>query len=83
MKDTYILAVESSCDDTSIAIVKNGNECISLSISSQIDVHTKFGGVVPEIASRMHCENILFVLEDCLNKTNLKIEIKIQNQQEK
>ncbi len=74
MKDVYILAVESSCDDTSIAIVKNGNECISLSISSQIDVHTKFGGVVPEIASRMHCENILFVLEDCLNKTSLKIE---------
>ena len=74
MKDIYILAVESSCDDTSIAIIKNGHNCISLSISSQIDVHSKFGGVVPEIASRMHCENILFVLEDCLSKTNLKIE---------
>ena len=74
MKDIYILAVESSCDDTSIAIIKNGHDCISLSISSQIDVHSKFGGVVPEIASRMHCENILLVLEDCLSKTNLKIE---------
>ena len=74
MKDVYILAVESSCDDTSIAIVKNGKECIAMSISSQIDVHNKFGGVVPEIASRMHCENILYVLEDCLSQTNLKIE---------
>ena len=74
MNDVYILAVESSCDDTSIAIVKNGKECIAMSISSQIDVHNKFGGVVPEIASRMHCENILYVLEDCLSQTNLKIE---------
>ena len=74
MKDVYILAVESSCDDTSIAIVKNGKECIAMSISSQIDIHNKFGGVVPEIASRMHCENILYVLEDCLSQTTLKID---------
>lgn len=74
MNDVYILAVESSCDDTSIAIVKNGCECISLSISSQIDVHNMYGGVVPELASRMHCENILYVLEDCLKKCNITLK---------
>lgn len=72
--DVYILAIESSCDETSVAIVKNGRDVISLAIATQIDTHTKYGGVVPEIASRMHTENITYVLEEALNKANMKIE---------
>ena len=72
--DTYILAIESSCDETSMAIVKNGCEVISLSITTQMDTHAKYGGVVPEIASRMHTEAITLVLEDCLEKAGMKIE---------
>ena len=74
MKDVYILAIESSCDETSMAVVKNGSEVISLSITTQMDTHAKYGGVVPEIASRMHTEAITFVLEDCLEKAHMKIE---------
>ena len=73
MKDVYILAIETSCDETSIAIVKNGCEVVALTISTQMDTHAKFGGVVPEIASRMHTENITYVLEDVLSQTKLKI----------
>lgn len=51
-KDIYILAIETSCDETSAAVVKNGREVLSNIISSQIDIHKKFGGVVPEVASR-------------------------------
>lgn len=68
MKDTYILAIESSCDETSCAIVKNGHEDISTVILSQIDIHTNFGGVVPEIASRQHIKHITRVIEECLKK---------------
>ena len=68
MKDTYILGIESSCDETSVSIVKNGNEEIATVISSQIDIHKDFGGVVPEIASRNHVKNITLVLEECLDK---------------
>ena len=74
MKDMYILAIESSCDETSCAIVKNGEEDIATVISSQIDIHTNFGGVVPEIASRHHIKNITMVIEDTLNKANMKID---------
>ena len=73
MKDVFILAVESTCDETSIAIIKNGHECVSLTISTQMDIHAKYGGVVPEIASRMHAENITMVLEETLNKANMKV----------
>lgn len=73
MKDVYILAIETSCDETSIAIVKNGVEVVALTILTQMDTHANFGGVVPEIASRMHCENITMVLEDTLNKANMKV----------
>lgn len=73
MNDVYILAVESSCDETSIAIVKNGCDVISLSTLTQMDTHASFGGVVPEIASRMHAENITMVLEDALTKANMKV----------
>ncbi len=72
--DVYILAIESSCDETSMAIVKNGKEVISLVIASQMDTHALYGGVVPEIASRMHTEAITMVLEETLKKAQMKIE---------
>lgn len=71
MKDVYILAFESSCDETSVAIVKNGSEEIATVVLSQMDVHSYYGGVVPEIASRMHIENITLVIEECLDKANM------------
>lgn len=74
MKDTYILAIESSCDETSMSIVKNGCKEIATVISTQMDTHANYGGVVPEIASRMHIENITIVLEEVLTKANMKIE---------
>ena len=74
MNDVYILGIESSCDETSISIVKNGKEEIVTTTLSQIDIHKKFGGVVPEIASRSHAECITIVIEDCLNKANMKME---------
>ena len=74
MKDVYILGIESSCDETSISIVKNGKKEIVTTTLSQIDIHKKFGGVVPEIASRSHAECITIVIEDCLTKANMKME---------
>ena len=74
MNDVYILGIESSCDETSISIVKNGKEEIVTTTLSQIDIHKKFGGVVPEIASRSHAECITIVIEDCLSKANMKME---------
>ena len=74
MKDMYILGIESSCDETSASIVKNGVEEIATVISSQIDVHKNYGGVVPEIASRHHVKNITMVLEECLEKANMTME---------
>ena len=74
MKDIYILGIESSCDETSFSIVKNGTEEITTVISSQIDIHKNYGGVVPEIASRAHIKNITFVLEECLEKANMTME---------
>ncbi len=74
MKDVYILAIESSCDETSMAIIKNGCECISLTILSQMDIHANYGGVVPEIASRLHSENITLVLDETLKKGNFKMK---------
>lgn len=74
MKDIYILGIESSCDETSCSIVKNGTIDISTVISSQIDIHKDYGGVVPEIASRHHVKNITIVIEECLRKANMVIE---------
>lgn len=73
-KDIYILSVESSCDETSIAIIKNGKDVIALTVATQMDTHAMYGGVVPEIASRMHTESITLVLEETLKKANMKIE---------
>ena len=74
MKDTYILGIESSCDETSVSIVKNGREEIATVISSQIDIHKDFGGVVPEIASRHHVKNVTMVLEECMEKANMTMD---------
>ena len=74
MKSKIILAIESSCDETSMSIVKDGHIEIATVTLSQIDIHQLYGGVVPEIASRNHIENITIVLEECLKKANLKIE---------
>ena len=74
MKDTYILAIESSCDETSASIIKNGSIEIATVVLSQMDIHETFGGVVPEIASRNHIENITMVIEDTLNKSELTMD---------
>ncbi|MGN1341779.1 MAG: tRNA (adenosine(37)-N6)-threonylcarbamoyltransferase complex transferase subunit TsaD [Bacilli bacterium] len=74
MKEVYILAVESSCDETSMSIIKNGSEEIATVVLSQIDIHKNYGGVVPEIASRNHIENITIVLEELLSKANMTID---------
>ncbi len=74
MKDVLILGIESSCDETSVAVVKNGREVLSNIISSQIDIHTKFGGVVPEIASRNHVEAISNVTEKALKEANINLQ---------
>lgn len=71
-KDLIILGIESSCDETAVAITKNG-ELLSNVISSQIEVHKKYGGVMPEIASRLHLENIAFVLDKALNDANISL----------
>ena len=68
-----ILAIESSCDETSIAITKDG-ELVANIISTQIEIHQKYGGVMPEVASRLHLENIAIVLKEALEKANLTME---------
>ena len=74
MKETYILAIESSCDETSMSIIKDGHIEISTVVLSQMDIHKKYGGVVPEVASRNHVQNITMVLDECLEKANMKID---------
>lgn len=73
-KDVLILAIESSCDETAAAVVKNGREVLSNIISSQIDIHTRFGGVVPEIASRKHIENINYVIRQALTEAETELK---------
>ncbi|MBD1224651.1 tRNA (adenosine(37)-N6)-threonylcarbamoyltransferase complex transferase subunit TsaD [Virgibacillus halodenitrificans] len=70
-KDTFILGIETSCDETAVAIVKNGKEIISNVVASQIESHKRFGGVVPEIASRHHVEQITVVLEEAFTDAEL------------
>ena len=74
MQDIYILGIESSCDETSCSIVKNGTTEIATSTATQIAIHENFGGVVPEIASREHVKNITLVIEDCLKKADMDIK---------
>lgn len=73
-KDVIILAIESSCDETAAAVVKNGREVCSNVISSQIDLHTLYGGVVPEIASRKHVERIDQVIREALLQAGVTME---------
>ncbi len=74
MKDTLILSFESSCDETSVAVIKNGHEVISNIVLTQMDTHATYGGVVPEIASRMHIENITIVIDEALNKAGITMD---------
>ena len=73
--DTYILAIESSCDETSMSIIKNGTEEICTVTNTQIDIHKLFGGVVPEVASRSHIENITIVLDELLSRSNFNMDM--------
>ena len=73
-EDVLILAIESSCDETAAAVVKNGREVLSNVISSQIALHTLYGGVVPEIASRKHIEKINQVVQAALDEANVTLD---------
>ena len=73
-KDIVVLGIESSCDETSVAVVKNGREVLSNIIDTQIKIHEKYGGVVPEIASRNHIEAISRVAKTALEEANMKLE---------
>ena len=73
-EEVYILAIESSCDETAASVVKDGRQVLSNVISSQIDLHTLYGGVVPEIASRKHIEKINQVIESALSEAGMSLE---------
>ena len=74
MKEKIILSIESSCDETSAAVVKEGRVVLSNIIASQIDTHKKYGGVVPEVASRMHIEVIDSVVKEALSEANVDLD---------
>ena len=74
MKDIIIMGIESSCDETSVAIVKNGREVLSNVINSQIKIHEEYGGVVPEIASRCHTEVINQIMKESLKEANISLD---------
>lgn len=73
-RDIIVLGIETSCDETSIAVVKNGREILSNVVSSQIEIHTKFGGVVPEVASRNHIASINNIFEEAIKEAKIKKE---------
>ena len=73
-RDILVLGIESSCDETSISIVKNGREILSNVVATQIDIHARFGGVVPEVASRNHLLAIDSVLEEALKQADVTLE---------
>ena len=74
MKDLIVLGIESSCDETSVSVAKNGREVLSNVINSQIDIHTEYGGVVPEIASRCHTEVINQITKKALKEANCSMK---------
>lgn len=74
MKDILIMGIESSCDETSVSIVKNGREVLSNCINSQIKIHEEYGGVVPEIASRCHTEVINQIMKQSLQEANVNLD---------
>ena len=71
MKNRYILAIESSCDETSVAVLKNDKDLLSNIIASQVESHKRFGGVVPEVASRHHVEVVTLCIEDALKEAGI------------
>ncbi|CAN7580000.1 tRNA (adenosine(37)-N6)-threonylcarbamoyltransferase complex transferase subunit TsaD [Rossellomorea sp. LjRoot5] len=73
-KETLVLGIETSCDETAVAIIKNGTEIVTNIVSSQIESHKRFGGVVPEIASRHHVEQVTYVLEEALQQAGMTME---------
>lgn len=73
-KDRYILAIESSCDETSVAVLKNNSELLSNIIASQVESHKRFGGVVPEVASRHHVEVVTLCIQDALNEAGIGVQ---------
>ncbi|MFS0779976.1 tRNA (adenosine(37)-N6)-threonylcarbamoyltransferase complex transferase subunit TsaD [Neobacillus sp. 3P2-tot-E-2] len=72
-KDQWIMGIETSCDETAVAIIKNGREITANVVASQIESHKRFGGVVPEIASRHHVEQMTIVIEEALKEANLTL----------
>lgn len=74
MSESIIIAFESSCDETSVSVVKNGNEILSNVVASQVESHARFGGVVPEVASRHHVDNMLYVIDEAIQQANIAIE---------
>lgn len=74
MKDITVLAIETSCDETSVAVVRNGREVLANTISTQIPLHEQYGGVVPEIASRMHVEKINLVIKEALKTADMTLD---------
>jgi len=73
VNDVYILGIESSCDETAISVVKNGRQILSNVVNSQIPIHTLYGGVVPEIASRNHIDNISLVMEKAISDARISL----------
>ena len=73
MKDTIIMGIETSCDETSVALVKNGKYLLSNIIASQMEIHQRYGGVVPEIASRKHIEFIMITCKEALDKAKITL----------
>ena len=74
MDKSVILAIETSCDETSIAILKNGKELLANIVSTQIETHKQFGGVMPEVASRLHVENITKCIDKAMKEANIRYE---------
>ena len=74
MLDEIILAIETSCDETAVAILKNNKELLANVVSTQIPVHQKYGGVMPEVASRLHIENLSCVLQEAFDQAKINKE---------
>ena len=74
MKDILILGIETSCDETAASVVKNGRQILSNVVNSQVKLHAQFGGVVPEVASRKHIENIALVVDQAFNDAGLEYQ---------
>src|SRR5690554_6560901 len=73
-EDIFILGIETSCDESSVAVVKNGTEIVSNVVSSQIESHKRFDEIVPEIASRHHVEQITYILDEALMESKITME---------